>query len=159
MLDSDSKHSSSVSTRKLQSWIVPRSYKHYEECVEKWYLTDRDRCVSLSHFAIGYRSKFRLRFQIPDSGIKKFEPDMQVCLPHYPYCLGLSSCSMTHQLSQAKALWESKSQIAGLACQDTRYKGPVYRTARLNKNNNQSTHKFLQTRGHPLVRHIILKYI
>ena len=27
--------------------------------------------------------------------------------------------------------WEFKSQIAGLACQDTRYKGPVYQTARL----------------------------
>ena len=45
-------------------------------------------------------------------------------------------------MSQAEALWESKSQIAGLACQDTRYKGPVYQTARLNNNNNQLTHKF-----------------
>jgi hypothetical protein len=27
-------------------------------------------------------------------------------------------------VSQAEALWESKSQVAGLACQDTRYKGP-----------------------------------
>ena len=44
-------------------------------------------------------------------------------------------------MSQAEALWESKSQIAGLACQDTRYKGPVYQTARQN-NNNESTHKF-----------------
>jgi hypothetical protein len=35
-------------------------------------------------------------------------------------------------MSQAEALWESKSQIAGLACQDTRYKGPVYQAARLN---------------------------
>jgi hypothetical protein len=42
---------------------------------------------------------------------------------------------------QAEALWETNSQIAGLACQDTRYKGPVYQTARLN-NNNQSTHNF-----------------
>ena len=46
------------------------------------------------------------------------------------------------RLSQAGALWESKSQIAGLACQDTRYKGPVYQTARQNNNNNQSTHNF-----------------
>lgn len=45
-------------------------------------------------------------------------------------------------MSQAEALWESKSQIAALACQDTRYKGPVYQTARLNNNNNQSTHNF-----------------
>ena len=45
-------------------------------------------------------------------------------------------------LSQAEALWESKSQIAGLACQDIRYKGPVYQTVRQNNNNNQSTHKF-----------------
>ena len=44
-------------------------------------------------------------------------------------------------LSQAEAPWESKSQIAGLACQDIRYKGPVYQTVRQNKNNNQSTHK------------------
>jgi hypothetical protein len=35
-------------------------------------------------------------------------------------------------VSQAEALWESKSQIVGLACQDTRYKGPVYQAARLN---------------------------
>jgi hypothetical protein len=41
-------------------------------------------------------------------------------------------------MSQAEALWESKLQIAGLACQDTRYKGPVNQTARLNKNNNLS---------------------
>jgi hypothetical protein len=41
-------------------------------------------------------------------------------------------------LAQAEALWESKSQIAGLACQDTRYKGPVYQTARQDNNNNQS---------------------
>jgi hypothetical protein len=40
-------------------------------------------------------------------------------------------------MSQAEALWESKSQIAGLACQDTRYKGPVYQTARQINNNNQ----------------------
>jgi len=45
------------------------------------------------------------------------------------------------KMSQAEALWESKSQIAGLACQDIRYKGPVYQTVRQNKNNNQSTHK------------------
>jgi hypothetical protein len=38
-------------------------------------------------------------------------------------------------LSQAEALWESKSQIAGLACQDIRYKGPVYQTVRQNNNN------------------------
>jgi hypothetical protein len=43
-----------------------------------------------------------------------------------------------HHLSQAEALWESKSQIAELACEDTTYKGPVYQTAR---QNNQSTHK------------------
>jgi hypothetical protein len=58
-------------------------------------------------------------------------------------------------MSQAKALWETKSQIAGLACQDTRYKGPVYQTARLN-NNNQKTQKFIPSRGHPLVRQNIL---
>jgi hypothetical protein len=45
-------------------------------------------------------------------------------------------------VSQAEALWESKSQVAGLACQDTRYKGPVYQTARLNKNIDLSTQKF-----------------
>jgi hypothetical protein len=45
-------------------------------------------------------------------------------------------------VSQAEALWESKSQITGLACQDTRYKGPVYQTSRQNDNNNQSTHNF-----------------
>ena len=45
-------------------------------------------------------------------------------------------------LSQAEALWETKSQIAELACQDPRCKGPVYQTARLNNNNNQSTHNF-----------------
>jgi hypothetical protein len=45
-------------------------------------------------------------------------------------------------VSQAEALWESKSQIAGLACQDIRYKGPVYQTARQSNNNNQSTQKF-----------------
>ena len=50
-------------------------------------------------------------------------------------------------LSQAEALCESESQITGLACQDTRYKGPVYQTARLNKNNNQLTHNF-----HPIER-------
>jgi DNA-binding ferritin-like protein len=54
-------------------------------------------------------------------------------------------------LSQAEALWESKSQIAGLACQDIRYKGPVYQTVRQN-NNNKSTHKFIPTRSHALVR-------
>jgi hypothetical protein len=37
-----------------------------------------------------------------------------------------------HISSQAEALWESKSQIAGLACQDIRYNGPVYQIARLN---------------------------
>ena len=47
-----------------------------------------------------------------------------------------------HAVSQAEALWESKSQIAGLACQNTRYKGPVYQTARQNNNNNQSAHNF-----------------
>jgi hypothetical protein len=45
-------------------------------------------------------------------------------------------------MSQAEALWESKSQIAGLACQDIRYKGPVNQTERQNNNNNQSTQKF-----------------
>lgn len=60
-------------------------------------------------------------------------------------------------VSQAEALWESKSQIAGLACQDTRYKGPVYQTARLN-NNNQKTQKFIPSRGHPLVRHSITSW-
>ena len=54
-------------------------------------------------------------------------------------------------MSQAKALWETKSQIAGLACQDTRYKGAIYQAARQNKNNHLSnvTHKFISTRGHP----------
>jgi hypothetical protein len=51
-------------------------------------------------------------------------------------------------VSQAEALWESKSQIAELACQDIRYKGPVYQTARLNNNNNQATHNFITTRQH-----------
>jgi hypothetical protein len=49
-------------------------------------------------------------------------------------------------MSQAEALWESKSQIAGLACQDIRYKGPVYQTVRQNNNNNQSTHDFYHER-------------
>ena len=36
-----------------------------------------------------------------------------------------SSLRLSYEMvSQAEALWESKSQIAGLACQDTRYKGP-----------------------------------
>jgi hypothetical protein len=61
--------------------------------------------------------------------------------------------SAGHLVSQAEALWESKSQIAGLACQDIRYKGPVYQTVRQN-NNNQSTHKFIPSRGHPLVRQL-----
>ena len=55
-------------------------------------------------------------------------------------------------LSQTGALWESKSQIAGFTCQDTRYKGPVCQTARLHKNNNLSTLKFIPTRGHSLVQ-------
>jgi hypothetical protein len=55
-------------------------------------------------------------------------------------------------VSQAEALWESKSQIAGLAYQDIRYKGLVYQTARQN-NNNQSTRNFITTRGYPLVQH------
>jgi len=61
-----------------------------------------------------------------------------------------SSLRLSYEMvSQAEALWESKSQIAGLACQDTRYKGPgrVYQAARLNKNNNQLTHNF-----HPIER-------
>lgn len=62
-------------------------------------------------------------------------------------------------LSQAEALWESKSQIAGLACQDTRYKGPVYQTARQNNYNNQSTQKFIPSRGHPLVRQYVMRWI
>lgn len=56
-------------------------------CVKKWYLADHDRGVSLSHFAIGCCSRFR--FQDPDSRIQKFEPDVQVCLPHPPHCFGL----------------------------------------------------------------------
>ena len=54
-------------------------------------------------------------------------------------CLGIP----LGPLSQAEALWESKSQNAGLACQDTRYKGPVYQTVR---QNNQSTHDFYHER-------------
>jgi hypothetical protein len=44
---------------------------------------------------------------------------------------GLEDCRFD-MVSQAEALWESKSQIAGLACQDTRHKGPVHQAARLN---------------------------
>lgn len=57
------------------------------------------------------------------------------------YCIVLRS-GRASLLSQAEALWESKLQIAGLACQDTRYKGPVYQTERLYENKNQSTHNF-----------------
>ena len=58
----------------------------------------------------------------------------------YHVLIYLSLRSGCDGVSQAEALWESKSQIAGLACQDIRYKGPVYQTVR--QNNNQSTHKF-----------------
>ena len=70
--------------------------------------------------------------------------------PPRPPQMGKSRLS--RKLSQAEALWESKSQIAGLAYQDIRYKGLVYQTARQN-NNNQSTRNFITTRGHPLVQH------
>jgi hypothetical protein len=58
-------------------------------------------------------------------------------------------------VSRAEALWESKSQIAGLACQDIRYKDPVCQTARLHQITNNHSPKFQSSRGHSLVRHII----
>lgn len=56
------------------------------------------------------------------------------------------------------ALWESKSQIAGLACQDNRYIGPASGQADRapTLENNQSTHNFISARGHPLVRHFVM---
>jgi len=63
----------------------------------------------------------------------------------------MSQCFAFQILSQAETLWGSKSQVAGLACQVTRYKDPVKQAARLQLD-NQSTRNFISARGHPLVR-------